>query len=148
MKITKHNTTGGKKEGFRVVKIQEIKGESIKRINDGSDTEAEVGDLKCKNAYSPSKVKRTCKSKQSNVLDERKESKTKKLSCMDYQDISDDDDEAIHKLDNGDNNIKGMLFINYLFSLITHIVKIHFSIKHNLYVIYRCQQIFKHVVLA
>ncbi|KAK1385742.1 hypothetical protein POM88_023477 [Heracleum sosnowskyi] len=105
LKITKHNTTGGKKEGFKVVKLQEIKGESIKdeelfeensqpinRISDGSDTDSEVALLKRKNAYAQGKaVNKEKRSKESNVFNHRKGSKTRRNSCIDYQEISDDD---------------------------------------------------------
>ncbi|KAK1353856.1 hypothetical protein POM88_052221 [Heracleum sosnowskyi] len=62
LKITKHNTTGGKKEGFKV------------------------------NAYAPGKaVNKEKRSKESNVFNHRKGSKTRRNSCIDYQEISDDD---------------------------------------------------------
>lgn len=88
MKINKHNTSSGRKEGFKVIKLQEIKGELIK--GNADTTEKELN-----------KETRTRKRKEPHVLNQIEDSKTMKVTCMDEDDYEDlyENDKEILKLD-------------------------------------------------
>lgn len=90
MKINKHNTSGGRKEGFKVIKLQEIKGELIEGNAAAPDKDKELN-----------KETRTCKRKEPNVLNQREDRKIMKITCIDEDDYEDlyDDEKPIHKPD-------------------------------------------------
>lgn len=83
LKINKNNTSGGRKEGFKVIKLQEIKGELIKGNADAPDKDKEIN-----------KETRTCKRKQPNLLNQREDRKIMKITYMDednYENLYDND---------------------------------------------------------